>query len=106
MRAPYAFSITRVFLPSMTATHELVVPRSMPITFAMSKFLSSGEHAGPWRGDSADREAPRMSPIGYGFELIPLNLRGYIRAWKWPRNRGTDSKIEVFARNVRKIGAH
>ena len=29
---PSAFSITFAFLPSMTATHELVVPRSMPIT--------------------------------------------------------------------------
>jgi len=32
VRAPSAFSITLAFLPSITATHELVVPRSMPIT--------------------------------------------------------------------------
>ncbi|RLN88297.1 hypothetical protein BBJ28_00009166 [Nothophytophthora sp. Chile5] len=32
VRAPSEFSITRAVLPSMTATHELVVPRSMPIT--------------------------------------------------------------------------
>ena len=31
MRAPSAFSITLVVLPSMMATHELVVPRSMPM---------------------------------------------------------------------------
>ena len=30
--APSAFSITRAFFPSITATHEFVVPRSMPIT--------------------------------------------------------------------------
>ena len=30
--APSAFSITFAFFPSITATHELVVPRSMPIT--------------------------------------------------------------------------
>ena len=34
MRAPSAFSITLAVLPSITATHELVVPRSMPITSA------------------------------------------------------------------------
>jgi hypothetical protein len=32
VRAPYAFSITLGVLPSMTATQELVVPRSIPIT--------------------------------------------------------------------------
>jgi hypothetical protein len=36
VRAPSAFSITFGSLPSMTATHELVVPRSMPIARAMS----------------------------------------------------------------------
>src|SRR5260370_11148083 len=35
VRAPSEFSMTRVSPPSMTATHELVVPRSMPMTFAM-----------------------------------------------------------------------
>ena len=32
VRAPSLFSITRAVLPSMTATHELVVPKSMPMT--------------------------------------------------------------------------
>ena len=35
VRAPSLFSITRVVLPSMMDTHELVVPRSMPMIFAM-----------------------------------------------------------------------
>src|ERR1700737_1342619 len=35
VRAPSAFSITFEVLPSITATQELVVPRSMPIAFAM-----------------------------------------------------------------------
>ena len=35
VRAPSAFSITRGSEPSITATHEFVVPRSMPITFAI-----------------------------------------------------------------------
>ena len=33
--APSAFSSTLGLVPSMTATHELVVPRSMPMTLAM-----------------------------------------------------------------------
>jgi hypothetical protein len=36
VRLPSAFSMTLGFLPSMTATHELVVPRSMPMILAMS----------------------------------------------------------------------
>ncbi|PIM96987.1 hypothetical protein CDL12_30552 [Handroanthus impetiginosus] len=35
VRAPSAFSITLGVEPSMTATQELVVPRSMPITLAI-----------------------------------------------------------------------
>ena len=33
--APSEFSITFGFLPSMIATQELVVPKSIPITFAI-----------------------------------------------------------------------
>src|ERR671919_2862383 len=39
VRPPSEFSITLAFLPAMTATQELVVPRSMPMTFAMSSLL-------------------------------------------------------------------
>ena len=35
VRSPSLFSMTRGLPPSMMATHELVVPRSMPMTFAM-----------------------------------------------------------------------
>src|ERR1700712_2931343 len=38
VRAPSAFSMTLGVEPSMTATQELVVPRSMPITLAMSYY--------------------------------------------------------------------
>src|SRR5438034_184674 len=41
VRSPSLFSITRGLPPSMMATHELVVPRSMPITFAMSALRQS-----------------------------------------------------------------
>src|SRR5439155_12486297 len=36
VRAPSEFSMTFGCFPSITATHELVVPRSIPITFAIS----------------------------------------------------------------------
>src|SRR3984893_7338272 len=35
VRAPSAFSMTLAWPPSMTATQEFVVPRSIPITFGM-----------------------------------------------------------------------
>jgi len=35
VRAPSEFSMTLGVEPSITATQELVVPRSMPMTFAM-----------------------------------------------------------------------
>ena len=41
VRAPSAFSMTFASLPSMTDTQELVVPRSIPITLAMSFSPSS-----------------------------------------------------------------
>ena len=42
VRAPSEFSITRGCEPSMMATQELVVPRSIPMTLAMH-ILSSGD---------------------------------------------------------------
>src|SRR5690606_35373442 len=36
VRVPSTFSITLAAPPSITATHELVVPRSIPTAFAMS----------------------------------------------------------------------
>src|SRR6185312_4193688 len=35
VRIPSAFSMTFGVLPSITATHEFVVPRSIPMTFPM-----------------------------------------------------------------------
>src|SRR5262245_33156407 len=42
IRLPSALVMTTGSPPSMTETHELVVPRSIPITFAISRFLPSG----------------------------------------------------------------
>ena len=44
-RLPSWFGITVGLPPSMTATTEFVVPRSMPITFAMSSLLSLASQA-------------------------------------------------------------
>ncbi len=41
VRAPSLFSITRTSLPSMIATHELVVPRSMPMTLLIQNSISA-----------------------------------------------------------------
>ena len=46
VRMPSAFSITLGADPSMTAMQEFVVPRSIPITFAMS-FLLWADASGP-----------------------------------------------------------
>src|SRR5438034_8604563 len=54
---PSAFSITLDDLPSITATHELVVPRSIPMTFPMVRYPSfCGRLDGPWR--RADPKPP------------------------------------------------
>src|ERR1700692_3306582 len=41
VRPPSEFSMTLALFPSITATQELVVPRSMPIAFAMTGLLIS-----------------------------------------------------------------
>src|SRR3984957_20570453 len=41
VRSPSLFSITRGLPPSMMATHEFVVPRSMPITFAIGCYSAN-----------------------------------------------------------------
>jgi hypothetical protein len=46
VRAPSVFSMTLGSLPSMTATQELVVPRSIPITLLIIHPLCSADHSG------------------------------------------------------------
>ena len=56
MLLPSALGMTLGDLPSMTATHEFVVPRSMPITLLIAKsFFAAGRTAGP-------RSAPARTP--------------------------------------------
>src|SRR5690349_15128880 len=69
VRAPSAFSMTLGALPSITATQELVVPRSMPMTLPMCSPLFSGKPAGPF--------GARLSPAGHprGLSADPLTTR-------------------------------
>ena len=45
VRMPSLFSITLAFLPSITATHELVVPRSIPMTLLMDTSFQKQDRA-------------------------------------------------------------
>src|SRR5690606_16770177 len=58
VRAPSAFSITFGFLPSMIATHEFVVPRSMPIILLIAVSFAPDWRTGVTR---AFLEAPFFS---------------------------------------------
>src|SRR5262249_6948216 len=63
VRMPSAFSITFGVLPSITATHELVVPRSIPMTLPMSRFLlSAAGRPGPFGTRTESPRDPR-SPL-------------------------------------------
>src|SRR6185312_8395369 len=67
VRMPSAFSMTFGVLPSMTATHELVVPRSMPMTLPMCGPLNCGRPAGPCSArtgiSAAHPPTPQSSPL-------------------------------------------
>src|SRR5581483_7610626 len=54
---PSAFSMTFGVLPSMTATHELVVPRSIPMTLAMVLYSSLLRQVGQ------APKAPKSNPL-------------------------------------------
>src|ERR1700733_13850127 len=64
VRTPSAFSITFGDLPSMMATHELVVPRSIPIILLMTRLKRSLSFGG--RGWAASLEH-RYVPPPWGF---------------------------------------
>src|SRR5690606_12037301 len=63
VRAPSEFSITLASLPSITATQEFVVPRSIPITLAIL-LLSYKQVAGTQC--SAFRRNPRLDGFTTG----------------------------------------
>src|SRR6266550_5076726 len=58
VRAPSAFSMTLAVEPSITATQELVVPRSMPITLLMDTSYQKQNRTAPEGTVSIPREVP------------------------------------------------
>src|SRR5215210_5689138 len=62
VRPPSEFSITFGVLPSMTATHELVVPRSIPMTFAISHSPFPAGRPDPRRLPSSEGERLHRPP--------------------------------------------
>src|SRR5215831_4207888 len=98
---PSAFSITFGVLPSMTATQELVVPRSMPMTLPMVlplKLRQTGRAV--WRpngnvdGSSAD---PRSSPLDTRFAAF-LRLNGSYRRARGARKSVSHEIASLYAR--------
>ncbi len=79
VRMPSAFSMTLGVLPSMTATQELVVPRSIPITFAITDLSF-------WQTVRALEAAPgnpalRLASVPNSRRIpptYPAGFRGYI----------------------------
>jgi hypothetical protein len=64
VRAPSAFSTTRGSLPSMTAMHELVVPRSIPMILPMTHMLLvAAGPGGPLRRRTNPQEAITMDQV-------------------------------------------
>src|SRR4029453_14314340 len=64
VRMPSAFSMTFGVLPSITATHELVVPRSIPVAFPMFSLpLFCGRSAGAFRHPMGRTQETRWPPL-------------------------------------------
>src|SRR5262249_14863845 len=80
---PSAFSITFGVLPSMTATHELVVPRSMPMTLPMVRPLNLRQAGRAARRPSRECQRlirrPPVQPPGYAIRRIFAAYGSYRR---------------------------
>src|SRR3954464_8828057 len=66
VRAPSAFSITFGVLPSMMATHELVVPRSIPIILlieSLARSLLADVTGKPSNGSASVLQRPRFDQV-------------------------------------------
>src|SRR5688572_16541987 len=75
--APSWLGITWGAPPSMTATQELVVPRSMPITFAKSALPVAGSIPSSGEGPSPPDRSTSMDCLGArGAPLRHLHQRG------------------------------
>src|SRR5438876_626331 len=85
VRIPSAFSMTFGVLPSITATQELVVPRSIPMTLAMVlNPLLCGRSGWPIRGalksDPLIHTSPRRSETGCARRFPLAHIGGHHHA--------------------------
>src|SRR5436309_13210990 len=86
VRAPSEFSITFGVAPSMTATQELVVPRSMPMTLAILVPHVSRDREAPKRpgdGCGVDRRIPRNALSGPRCS-VTFRRAGFPTRRSWP----------------------
>ena len=83
VRMPSAFSITFAVLPSITATHELVVPRSIPMTFPMVLISFLLRQAGP------ALTAPRTQPPTIKYSRY-CDDEPHIGGGSWPARTGSN----------------
>src|SRR4029079_14828726 len=84
VRAPSAFSMTFGDLPSITATQELVVPRSIPMTLPMCSPLFLAGRPGllaPAQVPRLIRRAPSPDPLTTRFAAIFRRLSSYRRGF-------------------------
>src|SRR5215212_7321433 len=72
VRMPSAFSMTLALAPSITATHEFVVPRSMPITLLMGTSCQKQDRSarGKHRPDPPEMRQRHGYPTGAAAGVI------------------------------------
>src|SRR5215467_6336186 len=99
VRIPSAFSITFGALPSITATQELVVPRSMPMTLPMVFIpLCCGRSVGPGRRPERGMHACNTSsdPLKLHVKRRPRGVLPHIGGPHWAaRQRITNPGPQV-----------
>ena len=94
VRAPSAFSITLALLPSITATQEFVVPRSMPMTL-----LIGTSHQ---KQDRSARESTAPIPREFGRHRCLANRAAarLIYVEGWAPTTGVRPQFEPASRQV------
>src|SRR6202022_2366949 len=75
VRTPSPFSITLAFLPSITATQEFVVPRSIPMTLLMDTSLQKQDRTARGSTVPIPREVIDQSSPDCGWGLYMWGLR-------------------------------
>src|ERR1700686_3992432 len=93
VRPPSAFSITLALFPSITATQELVVPRSMPIAFAMIRLLVQKMRVNDFQCLERCRFSRERNGIGHRFGLSSITC--------WTHEAHREEKTASASRNNR-----